>query len=265
MHVLIPNLHEHAAALRQQLAGHGQPVAQVGQVGVDAQLPGVAEGADLLRLAGGVFGFAVLHVALARAHLPVGAEFDAVGRVEVDHLYPSAQPFLLRQTRHHQQRIAQDHAVGPVLLVLVELHFLGEIFRPAVEIVEELQLITGGLFRHTRPRAPGLRHEVVDQRLWVDFLLDVDGHSGHRQIGGVLFVFALPDQLRIERGIAGIAQRRRGVFVLGHEIAQLLRGDVRALVRVADGLDFRHRSPPCTTIHCHKPPAGILRAIQRIA
>ena len=84
MHVLIADLHEDAAGLGEQVAGDDEPVAQVGQVGVDAELPGVAEGRDLLRLAGGVLGLAVLHVALAGAHLPVGAELDAVGRVEVD-------------------------------------------------------------------------------------------------------------------------------------------------------------------------------------
>ena len=44
MHVLVADLHEDAAGLGEQLAGDDQPVAQVGQVGVDAELPGVAEG-----------------------------------------------------------------------------------------------------------------------------------------------------------------------------------------------------------------------------
>ena len=47
------------AALGQQVAGHGEAVAQVGQVGVDAVAPGVAEGLDLLGLAGDVVGLAV--------------------------------------------------------------------------------------------------------------------------------------------------------------------------------------------------------------
>ena len=41
-------------ALGQQVARDGQPVAQVGEVGVDAVPPGVAEGLHLLRLAGDV-------------------------------------------------------------------------------------------------------------------------------------------------------------------------------------------------------------------
>lgn len=52
MHILIANLDKHTAAFGQQFAGHGQPVAQVGQVRVDAQFPRIAEGFDLLWLAG---------------------------------------------------------------------------------------------------------------------------------------------------------------------------------------------------------------------
>ena len=63
MHVLITDLHEDRATVREQVAGHGQAVAQVGEVGVDAVPPGVAEGLDLLRLAGDVLGLAVLDVA----------------------------------------------------------------------------------------------------------------------------------------------------------------------------------------------------------
>ena len=54
MHILVADLHEDRAALGEQIARDGQPVAQIGQVGVDAVAPGVAEGADLLRLAGDV-------------------------------------------------------------------------------------------------------------------------------------------------------------------------------------------------------------------
>jgi hypothetical protein len=36
--------------VRQQLAGRGQPIAQVSQVRVDAEFPGVGERLDLLQL-----------------------------------------------------------------------------------------------------------------------------------------------------------------------------------------------------------------------
>ena len=52
MHILIADLDEDAAGLGEQLAGDDEPVAQVGEVRVDAELPGVAERLDLLGLAG---------------------------------------------------------------------------------------------------------------------------------------------------------------------------------------------------------------------
>jgi hypothetical protein len=54
VHVLIADLHEDRAAVGQQVEGDGQPIAQIGQVGVDAVLPGVSERLDLLGLAADV-------------------------------------------------------------------------------------------------------------------------------------------------------------------------------------------------------------------
>jgi hypothetical protein len=105
----------------QQIPGDRQSIAQVGQVGVDAVAPGVAERLDLLRLAGDVLGLAVLHVAAGGGPLEVGVEFDAVRRVDVDALHLAAQALALGQRRHHLQAVAEDHAVGPVGVVLVEL------------------------------------------------------------------------------------------------------------------------------------------------
>ena len=91
MDVLVADLDEAAAALGEQVPRDDEPVAQVGEVRVDAEFPGVAECLDLLDLEAGVFELAVLHVALAGADLPVRAELDAVGRVHVDHLDLAAQ------------------------------------------------------------------------------------------------------------------------------------------------------------------------------
>src|SRR3546814_5294604 len=63
MHILIANLHKDAAAVGQQIPRHGEPVAQISEVAVDAVAPGVAKGFDLLGFAGDVVGVAVLHVA----------------------------------------------------------------------------------------------------------------------------------------------------------------------------------------------------------
>src|SRR5258708_4569108 len=70
------------------------------------------------------FGLAVLHVAAGGGPLEVAVELDAVGRVEVDALHLAAQALALSQTRHHLERIAEDHAVGPILVVLIELGFV---------------------------------------------------------------------------------------------------------------------------------------------
>jgi hypothetical protein len=64
MDILVADLHKDAAGFVQQFAGQQQAVAQVGEVGVDAQFPGVAEGADLLRLGGQVFVLAVFNFSL---------------------------------------------------------------------------------------------------------------------------------------------------------------------------------------------------------
>ena len=101
---------------------------------------------------------------VVRAHLPVAAEFDAVGRVQVDHLHPTFHPFFLGQRGHHLQRIAQDHAIAPLLLVLVELD--------AVEIGEEIHLLRLILL--------AVSAHVLDDGVGVDFFLDVDGHDRYR-------------------------------------------------------------------------------------
>ena len=59
--------------------GHEQTVPHVGQVRVEAQLPGVAVGLDHLRLAGQVLVVVVFDVALADEGLEVGAEFTPYG------------------------------------------------------------------------------------------------------------------------------------------------------------------------------------------
>ena len=198
MHILIADLHEDGAGVGEQIAGDGEPVAQVGEVAVDAVAPGVAEGFDLLRLAGDVVGVAVLHVAAGGGPLEVAVELDAVGRVEVDALHLAAQALALGQARHHLERVAEDHAVRPVLVVLVELglvHALGD----AVEVGEEVGLSA----RRPRARAPCVcAQQVVDQHLRVDLLLDVERRRVDDEVAPVLLVLAAPDELRVEVAVA---------------------------------------------------------------
>src|SRR5262249_9503037 len=76
--------------------------------------------------------------------LPVAAELDPVGRVEVDALHLAAQPLLFRETGHHEQAVAEDQPIRPVLVVLVKLHLLGEVVQ-TVEVGEQVahRLATG--------------------------------------------------------------------------------------------------------------------------
>src|SRR6516225_3076980 len=113
MDVLLTDLNKNTASFGEQIPGHGEPVAEVGEVAMDAVAPGVAERLDLLRLAGDVVGLAVLDVAARGGPLEVAVELDAVGRVEVDALHLAAQPLALGQAGHDLEAVAEDHAVGP--------------------------------------------------------------------------------------------------------------------------------------------------------
>ncbi len=219
MNILIPDLHEDAAALRQQLPRHHQPIAQIRQIRVNPIPPRIPKRLDLLRLPAQPFRLALLHVARARARLPVAGEPNAVGWVQVDHLHLAAQTLLLRQAVHHQQRIAQDHPVRPVLRVRVELQLrlrVGDPIKPAEQI---------GLRRRARP---ALALQVADQRLGQHLLLDVDRHRRHAQRHGILRVLAAPDELRVEVGIARIEQGRRRILRLLHQRGRLRGRDVAA-------------------------------------
>ena len=52
--------------LEQQVRRPGQILAQIAEIGMNAKLPCVAKGLDLLRLTGDVIGAAILHVTPAR-------------------------------------------------------------------------------------------------------------------------------------------------------------------------------------------------------
>jgi len=68
-------------------------------------------------------GFPVFHVAGARRDLPIRVKFDSVGRVEINALHLTAQTLALGKARHHLQAVAEDEAVRPVLIVLIEFRF----------------------------------------------------------------------------------------------------------------------------------------------
>jgi len=126
MNSFIRDLHEDRAGFVKEFTRQEQPVAQVAQVGVQAQFPGVAEGFDHFRFGGQVFILAVLHVALVDERLEVRAVFYAVGRVEINHLHLPGHALFFQQRIHHQQTVARDEAVAPVVRVLVKLNRLAQ-------------------------------------------------------------------------------------------------------------------------------------------
>ena len=234
MNISFTNLHEDRAALRQQVARHGQAVAQIGQVGVDAVAPGVPKSLHLLGLAGDVLGLAVLHVAAGGGPLEVGIELDAVGRVDIDALHLAAQALALRQRGHGLQAVAEDHAVRPVSVVAVEFGRCRAVGQ-TVEIGEEVR--RGG--RLLLPPFLGLPQQVVDQDLWVHLLLDVERRRLDHEIGGILLVLAAPDELRVEVAVAAlIGNTDRRLVLIRNDGVELRRRDVapRRLV-VDEGLD----------------------------
>ena len=234
MDVLVADLDEAASAFGEQFPRRKQAVAQVAEVAMDTQLPRVAEGLDLLSFSSCVFVLAVLDVPAASRGLPVGAELDAVGRVDVDHLHLAAKVLPLRKGRHGLQGVAEDHPVRPVGLVLVEVDEVQLV--EAIEGLEQRQL---GLVRGCSSSAA----QILDQHPRVDLLLDVDRRRiGHQiPIGDV--VLAGPHQLRIQGRVAREPRLADGLQVLGPEVVDSLgRGQVGPLVAVDDGFDWHRTS-----------------------
>ena len=148
------------------------------------QFPGVSECFDHFRFGGQVLVLAVPYLALVREGLEVGAVLDAVGRVDVDHLHLAAHALLFEEAVHHQQAVARDQAVAPVVGVLVELD------RPP-----EGRVLLLGLEQRLLARAVALA-DRLDDGAGIDPLVDMerDGRNRERSPLGL----ARPGQLRVE-------------------------------------------------------------------
>src|SRR3546814_5873875 len=166
---------------------------------MEAQLPRVAECLDLLDLACDGLELAVLDVALAGGNLPFVPELDALGMFQVDHLDLAAEPLAAVEACHHLEAVAQDPAVRPVGLVLVELH--------EVEALEAIEALEQGELR-LRLAAAGGHAEVLDQHPRVDLLLDVDGRCVGFEVGLVERLLALPHEHGTAK-VAGMAEERK--------------------------------------------------------
>lgn len=119
---------------------------------------------------------------------------------------PRSQPLALGERGHHLEAVAQDQAIGPVTLVAVEVGLV-RFLRDPVEIGEEVELIAGLAVARLVAIVPGRptlgpAPQVVDQRLGMHLLLDVERRGVHHQIGPVLLILAAPDELRVQVAIA---------------------------------------------------------------
>jgi hypothetical protein len=143
------------------------------------------------------------------------------------------QALLFGKARHDEERVAEDHPVRPLRLaaeiVAVEVDLLAE-FLDAVEVVEERQL-------RLRLAFLGGVSQILDQRLRMDLLLDVDRDDRDLERLAVLLVLSLPNELRVERRVPRVEESLRRLLLRANELAQLFGRDVDALVLVLDGLD----------------------------
>src|SRR5206468_8298021 len=99
---------------------------------MDAVTPCVAKCLNNLGLAGNLIRIVRFERAVCCGPLEVAVELDAIGRVEVDALHFATQALALGETGHHLKRVAEDHAVTPVLIMLIELGLIYTV-RDAVE------------------------------------------------------------------------------------------------------------------------------------
>jgi hypothetical protein len=215
--VLVRDLHEDAAAVLQQLPRQHQPIPQVREVRVHAERPGIAIRLDGLGLAGQVL-FAVLHVAASDLGLEVGGEADAVGRVHVDHLDLAAQVLAMGEGGHDLERVAEDHAVGPVDVVLVEADGLAILL---LRVGEHVALDV-------------LASHSAEDGLGRDALVDVQGHGVDDEL--LHLALAGPFQPRLPVAehppqLGGLLLRQpAGLLCLGEQVggAVPLRRGIRA-------------------------------------
>ena len=168
-----------------------------------------------------VIGLAILHIAAGGRPLEVGVELDAVGRVEVDALDLAAQALAFGQTGHDLEGVTEDHAIRPVLIMLVELGFVRAL-GDAVEVGEEV----GGEQTLVMLALLGGTEQVVDERLGVNLFLDVERGRIDHEIAPVLLVLAPPGELGVEVGVARVADLPRRLHLLLDDGPLFRRRDV---------------------------------------
>ena len=115
-------------------------------------------------------------------------------------------------TGHDLEGVTEDHAVRPVLVVLVELSPVNSIWN-TVEVGEEVGLCSDGL----RLCFFCLPKEIVDQYLRMNLFLNVERRGVDNEIAPVLLILPTPDKLGVEIGVPWILHRPwRGIVWSEH-------------------------------------------------
>ena len=83
--------------------------------------------------------------------------------------------------------------------------------RQSVEVVEQVGLLGAFVLAPRR-----LLAQVLDQSARMNLLLDVDRGRSNFEWRAVLRILAAPDELRIEVGVARIAQNLQRLLVVGY-------------------------------------------------
>jgi hypothetical protein len=132
-----------------------------------------------------------------------------------------AQALALGEAGHDLERVAEDHAVRPILVVGVELGFV-RAFGDAIEVSEEV----GGELAVVVLLLLGLAQQVVDEGLGADLFLNVKRRGVDDEVAPVLLVLATPDELGIEVAVSGVTEGFGGLLLLFDKGLLLDGGDV---------------------------------------
>ena len=156
---------------------------------MNAILPSISERLHLLRFAANALSLSLFNLYTRSRYLPIGIEFDAVRRININALHLPAQMLALGEARHHKQAVAEDHAVRPMLVVLVEFKLGFRIVEP-IEIRKQIGRVALLRCAHLRTA-----DKIVNNRLGMHLFLDEELGCLDNEVGPVLPVLATPDQL----------------------------------------------------------------------
>ena len=156
MNIFVTDLHKNASAVGEQFPRKQQTIAQVRQIGVNAQFPSIAERFDHFRFLRQILVFAVFHVALIHERLKIGAVFDPIRRVDIDHLNLSRHALFFQERVHNDKTVPGDQAVRPSFFMPVKFNgfpalahsFGGGVRREETDLRGELSGFRVGIFAH---------------------------------------------------------------------------------------------------------------------